>query len=383
MTDDDLVLANARLVLAEEVIEGGWIAAANGVISEFGSGRPPARAEDMGGDLVIPGLVELHTDHIEAHYMPRPKVLWDPVSAVVSYDGQLAVCGITTVLDSLRVWREEGADDVGGEAMLLADAIAAARTADMLRADHFLHLRCEVPMPDVVDETRALIGRDDVRLLSLMDHTPGQRQFRDETKLRDYYRGKSGGLTDAALDVMFQKRHEHAARYGAENYRALVELARHHGTPLASHDDTTAEHVVQSIGDGVAIAEFPTTMEAALALHAGGVRVLMGAPNLVRGGSHSGNVATAEAAQAGILDVMSSDYVPASLLMAALILPQAVPAIALAAAVRTVTKNPAEAVGLTDRGEIAVGRRADLVRIRLTENLPVVRAVWRTGRRVA
>ncbi len=383
MTDDQLLLANARLVLADEVIEGAWIVAANGVISEFGRGRPPARAEDMAGDLVIPGLVELHTDHIEAHYMPRPKVHWDPVSAVVSYDGQLAVCGITTVLDSLRVWREEGADEVGGEATLLADAIAAARAADMLRADHFLHLRCEVPMPDVVDEARALIGRDDVRLMSLMDHTPGQRQFRDETKLRDYYRGKSGGLTDADLDVMFEKRHQHAARYGAENYRALVELARRHGTPLASHDDTTAEHVALSIGDGVAIAEFPTTIEAAHALHAGGVRVLMGAPNLVRGGSHSGNVATAEAAQAGVLDVLSSDYVPASLLMAALILPQAAPAIALPAALRTVTKTPAQAVGLRDRGEIAVGKRADLVRIRLTERVPVVRSVWCMGRRVA
>src|SRR5215470_15194540 len=158
MTDDYLVLANARLVLAEEVIEGGWIAAMNGVISEFGRGRPPACAEDMAGDLVIPGLVELHTDHIEAHYMPRPKVHWDPVSAVVSYDGQLAVCGITTVLDSLRVWREEGADEVGGEAALLADAIATARAAEMLRADHFLHLRCEVPMPEVVEQARTLIG---------------------------------------------------------------------------------------------------------------------------------------------------------------------------------------------------------------------------------
>jgi alpha-D-ribose 1-methylphosphonate 5-triphosphate diphosphatase len=383
MTDDRLLLANARLVLADEVIDGAWIVAANGVISEFGRGRPPAHAEDMAGDLVIPGLVELHTDHIEAHYMPRPKVHWDPLSAVVSYDGQLAVCGITTVLDSLRVWREEGADEVGGEALLLADAIASARAADMLRADHFLHLRCEVPMPDVVDEARALIGRDDVRLMSLMDHTPGQRQFRDETKLRDYYRGKSGGLTDAALDVMFEKRHQHASRYGAENYRALVELARRHGTPLASHDDTTAEHVALSIGDGVAIAEFPTTIEAAHALHAGGVRVLMGAPNLVRGGSHSGNVATAEAAQAGVLDVLSSDYVPASLLMAALILPQAVPTIELPAALRTVTKTPAEAVGLTDRGEITVGKRADLVRIRLTGKVPVIRSVWRLGRRVA
>jgi alpha-D-ribose 1-methylphosphonate 5-triphosphate diphosphatase len=235
----------------------------------------------------------------------------------------------------------------------------------------------------VVDEAKTLIGRDDVRLLSLMDHTPGQRQFRDETKLRDYYRGKAGGLTDAALDVMFKKRLQQAARYGPKNYHALVELARQHGTPLASHDDTTAEHVALSIRDRVAIAEFPTTMEAAHALHAGGVRVLMGAPNLVRGGSHSGNVATVEAAQAGVLDVLSSDYVPASLLMAALALPQEVPTIDLPAALRTVTKTPAEAVGLSDRGEIAVGKRADLVRVRPTDKVPVIRSVWRAGRRVA
>src|SRR5499433_96210 len=321
---DYLALANARLVLADEVIEGGWIVAANGVIAEFGRGRPPARAEDMAGDLVIPGLVELHTDHIEAHYMPRPKVHWDPVSAVVSYDGQLAVCGITTVLDSLRVWREEGADEVGGEATLLADAIATARAADMLRADHFLHLRCEVPMPDVVDEARALIGRDDVRLLSLMDHTPGQRQFRDEIKLRDYYRGKSGGLTDAELDVMFAKRIAYQAAHAETNHRQLVALARARNVPLASHDDTTPDHVAEALRDGVALAEFPTTVEAAQTLHAAGIRVLMGAPNLVRGGSHAGNIATQELARAGALDVLSSDYVPASLLMAALRLPEAV-----------------------------------------------------------
>src|SRR5262244_4623449 len=321
---DYLALANARLVLADDVIEGGWVVAANGIISEFGRGRPPARAEDMAGDLVIPGLVELHTDHIEAHYIPRPKVHWDPVSAVVSYDGQLAVCGITTVLDSLRVWREEGADDVGGEAALLADAIAAARSADMLRADHFLHLRCEVPMPDVVDQARALIGRDDVRLLSLMDHTPGQRQFRDEIKLRDYYRGKSGGLTDAELDVMFAKRIAYQAAHAETNHRQLVDLARARNVPLASHDDTTPDHVAEALRDGVALAEFPTTVEAAQTLHAAGIRVLMGAPNLVRGGSHAGNIATQELARAGALDVLSSDYVPASLLMAALRLPEAV-----------------------------------------------------------
>jgi alpha-D-ribose 1-methylphosphonate 5-triphosphate diphosphatase len=179
-----LTLANARLVLADKVIERGWIVAENGVICGFGSGAPPAGAEDMNGDLVMPGLVELHTDHIEAHYMPRPKVHWDPVSAVVSYDAQLATCGITTVLDSLRVWREEDADDISGEAALLAAAITTARDADMLRITHYLHLRCEVPMPQVVAEASELIDRDDVRLVSLMDHTPGQRQFRPPHRCR-------------------------------------------------------------------------------------------------------------------------------------------------------------------------------------------------------
>ena len=378
----DCVLTNARIVLADRVIARGWLALHHGVIADVGEGAAPERGDDLQGDLLLPGLVELHTDHLEAHFAPRPKVQWDPVAAVVSFDGQLATSGITTVLDSLRVWTEEGVEEVDGQAETLAGAIAQARAARMLRVDHFLHLRCEVPMPTVVAEATPLIGRSDVRLASLMDHTPGQRQFRDERKLRDYYRGKKGGLTDAELDVLFRKRCEHQVAHAAGNYRQLVALAQAHGVPLASHDDTTLDHVADAVRDRVAIAEFPTTVEAAEALHAAGIRVLMGAPNLVRGGSHAGNVATADLARAGVLDVMSSDYMPASLLMAALRLP-AVSAIDLAAAVRTVTKTPAEAVGLADRGEIAVGKRADLIRVRIAGDVPVVRATWQRGVRVA
>lgn len=238
-------------------------------------------------------------------------------------------------------------------------------------------------MPSVVEEAAELIGRSDVRLASLMDHTPGQRQFRDESKLRDYYRGKKGGLSDAQLDELFRKRYEYQAAFFADNYRRLVELARQHGTPLASHDDTTLDHVTDAIRDKVAIAEFPTTVEAAHALHKAGIRVLMGAPNLVRGGSHAGNVATAELAEAGVLDVLSSDYMPASLLMAAVRLPEAVPGFGLPAAIRTVTKTPAEAVGLSDRGEITAGKRADLIRVHVADGIPFVRSTWRCGARVA
>jgi alpha-D-ribose 1-methylphosphonate 5-triphosphate diphosphatase len=379
----ETIIGNARLVLADRVIEHGWVAFADGKVAEIGEGKAPGGSEDAGGDLILPGLIELHTDHLEAHYVPRPKVYWNPIAAVVSYDGQLATSGITTVLDSLRVWREDGAEDVDGRAGVLAEAITSARDANLLRADHFLHLRCEIPMPDVVEEAKELVGRPDVRLMSLMDHTPGQRQFRDEAKLRVYYRGKGAGMTDAELDVLFERRFRYQKTYAETNLRAIVALAQAHDIPLASHDDTTEENVSDAIRDRVAVAEFPTTMEAARGLHRAGIGILMGAPNVVRGGSHSGNIAAVDLAREGLLDILSSDYIPSSLLMGALQLPQHVAAIDLAAAVRTVTKAPAEAVGLHDRGEIAVGKRADVIRVHIARDIPVVREVWREGQRVA
>jgi len=379
----ETTIGNARIVLADRVIEHGWIAVADGRVAGFGEGDAPAGCEDAGGDLIMPGLIELHTDHLEAHYVPRPKVFWNPIAAVVSYDGQLATSGITTVLDSLRVWREDGADEVDGRAGVLAEAIASARDDGLLRADHFLHLRCEIPMPSVVEEAMELVGRPDVRLMSLMDHTPGQRQFRDEGKLRDYYRGKGGGRTDAELDILFERRFAYQKAHAATNMRAIVALAQQYEIPLASHDDTTDENVTDAIRDRVSVAEFPTTMEAARGLHRAGIGILMGAPNVVRGGSHSGNIAAVDLAREGLLDILSSDYIPSSLLMGALRLPEHVPAIDLAAAVRTVTKTPAEAVGLDDRGEIAIGKRADLIRVHIARDIPVVRAVWREGQRVA
>jgi alpha-D-ribose 1-methylphosphonate 5-triphosphate diphosphatase len=382
-TKSETIIGNARVVLADRVIEHGWVAIASGKVAEIGEGDAPAGSENAGGDLIMPGLIELHTDHLEAHYVPRPKVYWNPIASVVSYDGQLATSGITTVLDSLRVWREDGAEDVDGRAGVLAEAITAARDANLLRADHFLHLRCEIPMPDVVEEARELVGRPDVRLMSLMDHTPGQRQFRDEAKLRVYYRGKGAGMTDAELDVLFERRFRYQKTYAETNLRAIVALAQAHDIPLASHDDTTEENVTDAIRDRVAVAEFPTTMEAARGLHQAGIGILMGAPNVVRGGSHSGNIAAVDLAREGLLDILSSDYIPSSLLMGALQLPQHVPAIDLAAAVRTVTKAPAEAVGLHDRGEIAIGKRADVIRVHLARDIPVVREVWREGQRVA
>jgi alpha-D-ribose 1-methylphosphonate 5-triphosphate diphosphatase len=383
-TKSETVIGNARIVLADRVIERGWVALVDGRIAGVGEGSAPAGSQDAAGDLIMPGLVELHTDHLEAHYVPRPKVFWDPIASVISYDGQLATAGITTVLDSLRVWRDEdGAEEADGKAGVLSKAITAARDASLLRVEHFLHLRCEIPMPSVVEEAKVLVGRPEVRLMSLMDHTPGQRQFRNEAKLRDYYRGKGAGMTDAELDVLFERRLAYQKAHAATNMREIVALAHQNEIPLASHDDTTQENVTDAIRDRVSVAEFPTTMEAARGLHQAGIGILMGAPNVVRGGSHSGNIAAIDLAREGLLDILSSDYVPSSLLMAALQLPRSVPAIDLACAVRAVTKTPAEAVGLADRGEIVAGRRADLIRVHVAGDNAVVRCVWREGQRVA
>ena len=153
-------------------------------------------------------------------------------------------------------------------------------------------------------------------------------------------------MTDAELDVLFERRFAYQKAHAATNMREIVALAQEYKIPLASHDDTTEENVVDAVRDRVSVAEFPTTMEAARGLHAAGIDILMGAPNVVRGGSHSGNIAAVDLAREGLLDILSSDYIPSSLLMAALQLPRHVPAIDLASAVRTVTKTPAEAVGL-------------------------------------
>ncbi len=379
MTDRVEILENAQLVLPDRV-ETGWLAVVDGRIAEIGTGRAPERGLDCAGDTVIPGLVELHTDHLESHYAPRPSVRWHPLGAVLAYDAQIAASGITTVFDSLRAGTDPDGSGLGTELELLAAALAEAQDADLLRAEHRTHLRCEIPSTDVVETVRTFAERYAIGLLSLMDHTPGQRQFRDVAKY--YLYAGRGGRSLEEIKLSTERKMRDGRALNAVNRPALVALARERGIPLASHDDTTLADVALSRDESVALAEFPTTLEAAEASHAAGITVMMGAPNLIRGGSHSGNVAAHTLAEAGYLSILSSDYVPASLLMAAFGLPERVPSITLPEAIATVTANPARATGLTDRGRLEPGLRADLVRVRLARGVPVVRQVWRAGARV-
>ena len=373
-------LSNGRIVMRHEVVKGA-LHVAGGVIADVSSGpRPRGATLDLEGDLLLPGLVELHTDMLERHAVPRPKVQWPLLAAVVAHDAQLAAAGITTVLDGLAVGYVVDSLERPRDPRPFADAVRRAQDAGLLQAEHFFHMRCEVSTEHVVDDFAPFVEDSLVRLVSLMDHTPGQRQYVQFDKYRAYNQGKYG-LNDAEVDALVARRRQDQALYGEAHRAAIVRLCHKHGLPLASHDDATLRHVEEAVQGGVVIAEFPTTIEAAAAAKAYGLAVVAGAPNLVLGGSHSGNVAAADLAASGLLDILSSDYVPASLLHAAFLVHQQ--GLALPEAVGMVTTTPAERVALPDRGEIVPGRRADLLRVRVVAGLPVVRGVWRGGRRIA
>ena len=377
------VLFTNAMVVTDDDVFSGFVVCDNGIITEIGRGSAPERGIDLGGDLLLPGLVEIHTDNLEAHYVPRPKVEWNAMSAVISYDAQIATSGITTVFDSLRIGIDEHEYKVGMGAKTteLSDAIIRCRASGLLRADHLTHIRCEIPAPNVVDTLSKFLVDRKVDLISLMDHTPGQRQFRDIEKYFYYYGGKTGKSREEMNDIVADRQSKGSGR-ARTNRPLVVDIASKHGIPLASHDDTTLEEVCQSIAEGVTIAEFPTTLEAAAASKEAGLATVMGGPNIVRGGSHSGNVSARHLAEEGVLDILSSDYVPASLLLAALWL-EDVPGIGgLPGAIRLVSLNPAKATGLHDRGEIAVGKRADLIRVKRDSENAIVREVYRQGLRV-
>ncbi|MEX0340329.1 MAG: alpha-D-ribose 1-methylphosphonate 5-triphosphate diphosphatase [Arenibacterium sp.] len=374
----DLCLANAQLVLPEQVITGA-ITIERGVISDMTEGdQIPPGAIDCAGDMVIPGLVELHTDNVERHIEPRPAVDWPHLPALIAHDAELASTGITTVFDAMRVGSiHSGKGRYIDYARKLADELLAARAEGLFKISHFLHLRAEVCSETLLEELAAFGTDDRVGIVSLMDHTPGQRQFRDLSALKTYV-AKKRGMSDADFADHVQNLLTLQKKYGQKHEAGAVKEAARLGAVLASHDDTTAGHVATSARNGVGFAEFPTTLEAAEACHEHGIAVMMGAPNLIRGGSHSGNVAAEELAKADLLDIVSSDYVPSALLLSAFRLAHIWND--LPRAVATITLNPAKAAGLSDRGALRAGLRGDVLRVRLAGQTPLLRGAWSQGK---
>jgi len=376
----ETVLTNARLVLGDSVLDGS-IAMNGSRIAAIDPGRcDAAGALDMDGDFLIPGVVDVHTDNLERQVQPRSNARWPSRSAMLAHDAQCAAAGVTTVLDALCIG-DLGFDSdrirTFQDAVVDLDALA---DTGLLKSEHFLHLRCEVPAQDVLTLFDPVADHERVRMISLMDHSPGVGQYAD----MDFYRAlrRRDGTQDDNIERRIIELQDQRARLRTPNRRALLDRVTGRDVALASHDDRTEEEIAENARDGIRISEFPVTMLAAKAAKAHGMTVIAGAPNIVRGGSHSGNVSAAEMVRAGAVDAFASDYVPASLVEAAFLCVEQT-AITLSEAVGLITERPARMAHLPDRGRLAPGLRADLVRVRLHQGLPVVRQVWRAGERVA
>ena len=375
----EIVLSDARIVLADAVIEGALVLRGENIALVDAGRARLAGALDMDGDYLIPGVVDVHTDNLERQVQPRQNARWPSRSAMMAHDAQCAAAGVTSVLDALclgdlgfnenrvRTFREA-----------VADLTAMADTG-LFKAEHFLHLRCEMPAPDVLDLFTPVAAHPLTRMISVMDHCPGVGQYAN----MEYYRGlrRKDGFSEEYITARIAELQDQRARLRGPNRKAILAVAAALNVPLASHDDRTEEEIAENIADGIAISEFPVSMLAAQAAKAAGMEVIAGAPNIVRGGSHSGNVSAADLVGAAAVDAFASDYVPASLVEAAFRC-VADGALDLPAAIALITERPARMVQLHDRGRIAEGLRGDLVRVRVHDGLPVVRQVWRAGERV-
>ena len=376
----ETILTNARLILRDDVLPGSVTIRA-GRITDVQPGRSAAAgAIDCDGDYVMPGVVDVHTDNLERQVQPRMNARWPSRSAMLAHDAQCACAGVTTVLDALCLG--DLGFDIGRKKTFqdgVADLDALADTG-LLKSEHFLHLRCEMPAKDVLDLLDPVADHPRVRMLSLMDHSPGVGQYSNMDRYRAMKR--ASGLSEADIDRRIKDLLAQRAELRDPNRKATLARVANRDITLASHDDETEAEIAENHADGIRISEFPVTLAAALAARAHGMTVIAGAPNIVRGGSHSGNVNAADLVRAGAVDAFASDYVPAALIEAAFITADTT-GITLPEAVAMLTDNPAKMARLPDRGRIEAGLRADLVRVRVHEGMPVVRQVWLAGERVA
>ncbi len=347
-------LSDMKLILADRIIENGSLRIENGMIAEIveSAGQPS-------GMTVFPGFIDMHGDMIELELEPRPGVDFPMEVAVGHLDARLAASGVTTAYAGVSFSRN--AKDGARRSFEHTSAIISAlkETVHGLRVDHRIHARFDMTYTDAISALEGLLDTGAVDLVSVMDHTPGQGQYRNVEKLVAY-RTRSGlSLDEARAQVQIRIDNAVPAEQLLENLRTVSRLCRDHDVALISHDDDTAEKTNLMADIGAVISEFPVTMEAARTAAARGLMIAMGAPNAMRGQSYSGNLSARDAHAAGLLHILAADYHPAAILPAIRALAPA-DKDGLVGAVRMASAHPARALGLGDRGEIVTGKRADL-----------------------
>ncbi|MBO9123399.1 MULTISPECIES: alpha-D-ribose 1-methylphosphonate 5-triphosphate diphosphatase [unclassified Rhizobium] len=369
-------LSNFTIVLPDEVVNNGSVRIEDGVIAEIRPETVANAAIDGDGRLLMPGFVDLHGDMIEREIAPRPNAMMPIGFSIHELDKKLAAHGVTTAYAAVSFATESVYGHVRSLETTCAVIEGVSRFKDSLLIDHRVHARYEITNVGAAPALEKLLDAGHVDMVSLTDHTPGQGQYND---IQSYIlsMAERRAISEEMAAEMVAKRI--AMRDNPEietTLRHIVDLSLRHKLSLASHDDDSAEKVAEMHAMGVTISEFPVTLPAAEEARRRGLWTLMGAPNALRGQSMSGNLSALDAARAGVLSVIAADYHPAAFVPGIFKIAEATN---LPTAVAMATKNAARSAGLTDRGEIAIGQRADLVVVEAGD-IHRIRATFRGGR---
>lgn len=373
-----MFIHNARIVSPERIVENGHVQIENGQITAVGEGRMARSGEttlDAGGQWLLPGLIDIHTDAMDTEIAPRRRADFPIEVAFRELERRMSGCGITTVYHSLHLGyesAEKNSESKYTRREIFERIHALAQQPTLI--NNRIHLRYELTGLYAYDIVLDLIEKGLIDLLSVMDHTPGQGQTSITNFLKYMARD---GLSEAEAQ---QKLADLRAtpRLPREQFARLVGVAQMRGIPVASHDDDTAQKVDTMYAAGIRICEFPVSMEAAQRGKALGMSVIGGSSNVLRGGSLSGNLSIEDAISAGAIDSLCSDYYPPSMLHAVFKL--AASGMTLPEATNLATLNPARAVGIADQtGSIEIGKQADLILVDVSGGTPLVSHTFVNG----
>ncbi len=374
-------LTDLKIVLPDRVMERGAVNIEGGIIAEIREGDMRGRGLSAIGLTLAPGVIDLHGDMLERDIEPRPNAYFPEEVALYELDKRLAGAGITTAYAAVAfAWHQK---DIRTQEKATQIIHAIRRERDKLMIDLRVHARFEINNTATASILEGLLRDNAVDLVSLMDHTPGQGQYADASRYIDFM-VKWLGIPRDVLENNAKERMKERIEANAEIPRnwddaaEVCRLAREYSIPIASHDDDKPAKIDRMREMGMTISEFPVTMEAARYACEHGIHIIMGAPNAFRGESNTGNLSALTAVKEGLVDILATDYYPAAMLQAVFkiaregIMP-------LHESMKLVAENPAAAVGLNDRGRIAVGLNADLVLLEEAGHYPRIRAVLRGG----
>lgn len=377
-------LSDLKIVLPDRVLEHGSIRIEDGIIAEIIDGCAPLGIPNLHGLTLVPGLIDLHGDMLEHDVEPRPSARFPTELGLMELDKRYAGTGITTAFTAISFsWRK---DDIRSQ----ESAIEMIETVHRLRGrtlvDVLVHTRFEVTNTDTAPILSDLLERGRIQLVSIMDHTPGQGQYKDIDRYLNFMQKWLGTDLNTLGEhkeriIAKMKENIELAAARTRDWDIVAEVSRiaaEYGVPVASHDDDTVEKVVRQADIGVTISEFPVTLEAARAARDCGMKIVMGAPNAYRGESTSNNLSAMDAIRAGLVDILATDYYPAAMLHVAFKLARD-GVMPLEDSIKLVSTNAADAMGMHDRGRIVVGAAADLVLVNDTDGFPRVCGTIRQG----